>query len=392
MQHALLKRGALVASGLAIAVALAACGSSGSPEGPPSGSDRVIQISAVQPVSGAFAVFGADIVNGIKLAEKVVNDEDLLAGTKIRIDIKDENSTPATAASLTAEIANSDAVAVIGPPGSANALAAAPIAQRSGLPYVAILSFVDGVVETGDHIFRISTPLNALSGLTMDEIAARGAERVAYIYNLENPTLVELAEDYLSNGLEERGIEVVASIGTPPATSYSQLVAQLLQAQPDMVGILHTGPANPEILSDLREQGYSGEVFTHGAAAGLYDAMPQHTEGMFYSTDFTLNMPYETTAAFTEAYQSEYGHPASTYAAAGYDAVMFLVQSIVGVSDDGTVDRADVLRGMQALAESGEFVGNVGPISFIGEGNRSALAGGVLVELVAGEEKVIKTG
>lgn len=380
---------ASLAAATAALIGVSACAApeSNTPAAP--GAVQEVVIDAVQPVSGIYSAFGAQIINGIKLAEKTVQESGMLGDLDFKVNIKDENSEPATAAALTAEIASSQAIAMIGPPGSASALASTPIAQRGGVPYMAVLSFVDGVVEAGDHIYRISTPTNTLSGMMLDEIVERGGKRVAFIYNVENPTLVELAEEYITEGLADRDVEIVSAVGVSTSTSYSQIVAQVLQSDPDMVGILHIGQPNADILNDLRTQGYDGQVFTHGTAAGLFDAIPDMAEGMFYATDFTLDLPFETTRDFITAFEAEYGHSPTSNAAAGYDAVMFLAHALANAD---TVDRAGLLAAMEDLAASGGYEGTVGPLPFVGEGKRSAQANGVLVELRDGKEVVLKVG
>lgn len=381
-----IRRVSLLAAATSV-VLVAGCATGPANDSPADSSAAVVKISAVQSLSGVFASFGREIVNGIELAEKTINAEGLLGQRVLQVDVKDEASTPATAASLVSEAGASEAIAVIGPPGSASALATAPIAQSAGVPYVSLFASVDGVIEAGDHIYRITTQLNSLIDITLDEIEDSGAERVGFVYATDVPTLVELAEEYIAPGLAERGIDVVSAIGTSTSTtSYSSLIAQLLASQPDTVGILSVGAANPSILSELRLQGYSGDVFTHANAAGLWGAVAEEAEDLFYSTDFTTSLPFAATEKFVAAYEKEYGTPANAYAAGGYDAVMFLAQAL---AQDNAETRAELLLAMKSLAEAGDFVGSVGrPIAFAGEGNRQAVAPGVLVRLKSGEEVV----
>src|SRR6267142_4482338 len=72
-----------------------------------------IQIGMVQPLTGAFAAAGTDVVNGAKIAVEEINAKGGVLGKKLELVIEDTKSNPTEAAAVTEKLVVRDKVPVL---------------------------------------------------------------------------------------------------------------------------------------------------------------------------------------------------------------------------------------------------------------------------------------
>ncbi len=114
------------------------------------------RIGLILPLSGAQASFGTDAIKGAQLAEAEINAAGGVLGHPIKLIVRDSQSdTEATVATVTELAEKENAVALIGEIASDRTLAAAPVAQKLGIPLITPGATHAGVTAAGDYIFRV---------------------------------------------------------------------------------------------------------------------------------------------------------------------------------------------------------------------------------------------
>ncbi|MBW2304237.1 MAG: penicillin-binding protein activator [Deltaproteobacteria bacterium] len=109
-------------------------------------------IGCLLPLSGPFAIYGQEVLNGILLGMNLFNDSGENQG--IELIIKDTAGKPERAASMIQDLAErGKVIAVIGPLASKPALAAAGKAQELGVPLIT-LTQADDITSRGEMVFR----------------------------------------------------------------------------------------------------------------------------------------------------------------------------------------------------------------------------------------------
>jgi branched-chain amino acid transport system substrate-binding protein len=288
--------------------------------------------------------------------------------------------------------AKSDAAAILGPLLSNEALATAPIAQREKVVDVATQSQNDGLLKTGNYIYRLTTSQLKYDNLTVNELAKRNVKTVKMVYANDNPTLVDVSTKLFPDGFKQVGIQVQGNTGIPSATTdFSSLVSKLTAGNPDAIGIMLVGTPIPSLTKALRTAGYKGVLFGNSAStAGSLAPAGSAATGFLYSVDYTQDLDFPSSQKFVAAYKAKYPDlPAYGYNATGYDAVKFIAQAIKA---SGDASRDGVLKGAQQVASSGKFEGAVGPAKFTDPDHRDIAAAGALVEWRDGKEHLITAG
>ncbi|MCG8588782.1 MAG: ABC transporter substrate-binding protein [Proteobacteria bacterium] len=199
-------------------------------------------VGVVLPLSGPFAEFGEESLNGILLAARVFEERDATASengvpavsarsgapTSVRVVVRDSRGRPDRAAEAVRDLARDEnLVAIIGPLLSGECEAAAQAAEEAGVPLLA-LTARGSVASERANVFRLrTTPSDEVSLLAAHAIEELGAERFAILY----------PEDGYGRGMRKqfweaisaRGGVIVASSGyDPKATDYAGPIREMI--------------------------------------------------------------------------------------------------------------------------------------------------------------------
>jgi branched-chain amino acid transport system substrate-binding protein len=152
-------------------------------------------------LTGTTATFGISTRNGIDMAVDEVNKSGGLLGKKVRVIVEDDQGKPEEAQTVVTKLITKDQVmAVLGEVASSRTMAAAPVAQQSGIPLISPSSTNPKVTEIGDYIFRVCF-IDPFQGLVMAKFARNTlkVKNVAILRDIKNDYSVGLADVFVDN-------------------------------------------------------------------------------------------------------------------------------------------------------------------------------------------------
>ncbi len=137
------------------------------------------KIGCLLPLSGPFAIYGEEVLNGIQLS--IFNGG--ASQLNIELVVRDTRENPEQALAGLEDLAhNEKVIAVIGPLISKTAGPVAARAQELGMP-IMTLTQKEGVTSAGNMVFRnFMTPLREVKRVLTPEIIDRGISRFAILY------------------------------------------------------------------------------------------------------------------------------------------------------------------------------------------------------------------
>lgn len=201
MQHTrTVMRRTVVATLLATAAGLAAIGAAAA--------QSTIKIGLVQPMTGAFATAGTDVVNGAKIAADAINAAGGVLGRKLELVVEDTKSNPTEAASVTEKLIVRDKVPVLmGASASTATLAVMPKLMEYKVPMLVETSSSSKITTAGNPwIFRIAPPSEveaAVFGRTVGKLGIKKADFLGVNNDWGRGTADEFARV-----LKEKGITI----------------------------------------------------------------------------------------------------------------------------------------------------------------------------------------
>lgn len=319
-----------------------------------------IKVGALYGVTGGMSSIDGPGLNGFKLAAKQINEAGGVNGQMIEvIAIDGKSDQTATTSAATELIEVHKVVAIGGLNDSTFALAAGPIAQAAGIPFVTAGATLPTLPEQiGDYFFMApfgdDAQAYAIADYAFNELGTRSAYMlVDQAYDFTTALARFFKERWEANG----GTIVLEDTYNSGDTDFSAQIARVkaLDPQPDVLFISAIPNEAGITTKQFREAGLtqpiiSGDGFDTpliGEVAG------ELADDVYYSTHASLDNEAEIVQSFVAAYEAEYGRkPENAFAALGYDTMNLIADAIrrAGSTEPAAIrDALAATQGFQAV-------------------------------------------
>jgi branched-chain amino acid transport system substrate-binding protein len=364
------------------AFALAACAGAKSD----SGSDEIV-LGEFGSLTGTTATFGISTKNGIDMAIDEVNKGGGLLGKKVRVIVEDDQGKPEEAQTVVTKLITKDQViAVLGEVASSRTMAAAPVAQQSGIPLISPSSTNPKVTETGDFIFRVCF-IDPFQGLVMAKFAATTLKlkNVAVLRDIKNDYSVGLADVFVENFKKLGGSIVANESYSEGDTDFSAQLTSIKSKNPQAVFLpgYYT-----EVGLVVRQAKKLGLTIPFMGGDGwdspkLVEIGGEAVNGSYYSNHFSVADPNPAIQKFVTDYRTRFGETPDALAGLGFDAAGVLLDGIKRAnSTDGTKIR-------DAIAATKDYPGVTGRITL--DKDRNAVKPAVVLQVKDGKLVYVET-
>jgi len=354
-------------------------------------------VGCLLPLSGPFAIYGEEILNGIQLGMATLGEK--WQDSDLELVIKDTKGTPEdTLAGLENLVINEKVMAIIGPLLSSTAIAAAKKAQKLGVPIIT-LTQKEKIMEEGDMVFRnFLTPSQEVKRLLDTAIYGMGIKRFGVLY--PDNSYGRFFMNLFWNKLEEMGAKVTAIESyNPDDTDFANPIkkmtglyyprpASLVQKLIEMRCIEEEEneilPEEPEPVIDFdavfvpdnfqRVAMIAPQLAYHDVldvllmgtslwqSPQLIELAKDYVQGAIFSSGFFKRSGYPRVKDFVESYRTNFDSDPGLLAASGYDTIRMLEKILAG---DEIRTRKDV---QMALIKCQDFKGVAGEITFDTQG------------------------
>jgi branched-chain amino acid transport system substrate-binding protein len=346
----------VVVAGL-LSLSLAACASGGSGSSANSvGLPSTVKLLDVVPLTGAGAVYGPSIKDGVQLAIDDVNSSRFLGGTKLEADYVDDTTATSTAAQIAAEDTGKYPI-IFGSVGSAAAAAQAPIFNRAGQPTIFMEAGGDGVL-IGPSLFRL-TPLSAgLVPMELKYLQSKKVKTLSNIYDSDLPTDQAISAA-LAKEAPTYGIKVVGTVSaTSTTTDISGSFSKLLAYKTDAISVVLVGAQFGTAVNQINQAKYPGVVVSQAGAALPLASIGSPANGWTWPGTWTAPGDNELSAKFTAEYEKKYGATPFYTAAEAYDMVYYAARALKKAN---STDKGAIATALKAVGEEG-FPGLLGDV------------------------------
>jgi len=353
------------------------------------GGADTIKIGAVENLTGSQASLDTHSLNGAKLALKEVNDAGGVLGKQVELVVRDGKSDPATLAVVTSDLIGRGVVALTGLSDTTMVLAAAPVAQQAGIPFVTSGATAPSLPDdVGDCLFMEPFGDNvqaaAAAEFAYNDLGARSVW-ILYDKAMDYTYLLQRYFDDRFAGLG--GSIVFKDTYQTGDTDFRAQITRLksLKTLPDIL-FISSGPDDiGTIVKQVRDMG----VDTPIVGGDGYDtpllaevAGPDDANNIYFTTHVSLEAPQ--VQVFVNSYTQMFSHPPeNAFAALGYDAFNLIIDAIkrAGSTDPSAIK--------DALAATQGFAGVTGTINYP-EGVRVPQKSVTIIKVVDGVFKFVK--
>lgn len=355
--------------------------------------DSTIKIGGIFNITGGQASLDQPSLNAFQLAADEINASGGVNGQQIEVISVDGKSDPATTTSAVQELVDVKKVKVVaGLSDSTYVLAAGPIAQQAGIPFITSGATAPEIPDqVGDYMFLAPFGDNIQAYAAADfALNDLNADTAWVLTDTGSDYTLGLAKYFKERYLDKGGkISLEDKYNGASDVDFSAQITRLknlpeqpkvlfVSAQPDKCGL---------VVKQLRDMGVDTPVI----GGDGYDTpdlvklggVPQ-TNNTYFTTHVSLGNTDGSVTKFVDAYKSKYNiEPENAFAALAYDT-MYLIADAIGRagSDDPTAIR-------DALLQTDGFKGVTGTISYQ-DGSRIPLKSVTIMKVDNGNFEFVK--
>lgn len=309
-----------------------------------------VRVGAVFSETGGFGSIGAPGLAGMRLAAAEINARGGVLGRRVQLVAADSRSRPGQVAAAVRRLIEEERVVALGGLNDSTlALAAGPVAQRAGVPFVtsgATLPSLPRTVGNGFFMaaFGDDAQAHAAADLAREDLQARSA----FLLVDRSADFTRALARFFRQRFTARGGKVAGrrSYATGER-DFSAAMARIraLRPQPDVLFFSglpsEAGPLVRQArAAGLRQPILSGDGFDTpliGRVAGRL------ADDVYYSTHVALDSAAPRIRRFVSAYRKRYRRkPENAFAALGYDTMRLIADAIrrAGSADPAAIRRA----------------------------------------------------
>lgn len=321
---------------------------------------ETIKIGALYGVTGGMSSIDAPGMNGMKLAAKQINAAGGLLGKQIELIAIDGKTDQTATTNAASEMINVHKVVAIGGLNDSTfALAAGPIAQQAGIPFVTAGATLPSLPEqVGDFFFMApfgdDAQAYAIADYAIDDLGAKTAYMlVDQAYDFTTALAKFFKERFTGRG----GTIVLEDIYKSGDTDFSAQIAKVkaLNPQPDVLFISAVPSEAGLTTKQFREAGLTQPIISGDGfdTTLIAEVAGENADDVYYSTHAGLDNPDAKVQNFVKAYAEEYGRaPENAFAALGYDTMNLIADAIkrAGSTDPKAIrDALAATKGFDAV-------------------------------------------
>jgi branched-chain amino acid transport system substrate-binding protein len=352
----------------------------------PKGPNRGIRIGFYGSLTGTTATFGQSGKNGAALAVEEINAAGGVLGDNLILLPEDDRSEPEEAASAVSKLISRDhVIALVGEAASSRTLAAAPIAQRVGIPMVTPSSTNPQVTRVGDYIFRACFT-DDFQGDTLARFAADSlhARTASLLVDVRSDYSVGLAEAFRKGFLRRGGRIAAEQRYSEGDTDFSAQLTQLRGAAADVLFVPGYYTEVGLIARQKKALAVPGTLLGGDGwdSPKLIEIGGDALEGARFGTSYSSSDPSSEVQRFASRYRGKYGADPDSVAALSYDSVRLLADALRRSGDTSGP------RLREALASTKDFPGVTGTFSF--DAGRNPVKSMTILEVAGGRYRFVE--
>jgi branched-chain amino acid transport system substrate-binding protein len=342
-----------------------------------------IRIGQFVSLTGTTATFGQSMSKGVTMAIDEANAGGGVLGRKVSLITEDDQSKPEEAKTAVIKLIKQQrVVALLGEIASSRSLAAAPEAQRAGIPMVTPASTNPKVTQVGDYIFRTCF-IDPFQGSTMAKFAhdTLKVNQVAILKDVKNDYSVGLAE-FFEKTFTGLGGQVVATESYSEGdTEFRAVLTAIRSKNPQAIYVPGYYTEVGLIARQARELGLKVPLLGGDGwdSEKTLEIGGDAVNGDYYTNHLSAEDPSPVVQGFIQKFKAKHGEVPDAMAVLGYDAARILLDAIKRA---GSTDGAKI---RDALAQTKDFPGVSGSITI--DADRNSKKNIVVLKIDGGKVK-----
>jgi branched-chain amino acid transport system substrate-binding protein len=305
----------------------------------------------------------------------------------VKLVSEDDRGKAEEATTVVRKLIDRDQVhAILGEVASSRSLAAAPIAQRAGIPMISPSSTNPKVTQQGDYIFRVCF-IDPFQGKVMAKFARETlkAKSAAILRDKSQDYSIGLSDVFAAEFKGMGGQIVDDTAYQSKDVDFKSQLTTIKQRKPDVIFVPGYYTEVGLIAKQARESGITVPLLGGDGweSPELYSIGGKAIEGSYFSNHCSPHSKEKVVVDFVAKHQAKYKKDPGALTMLGYDAAMVLFDA---------VRKSPSLKGSDlkdALAKTKDFPGVTGNITL--DADRNAVKSAVVLKVQGGKDVYVAT-
>jgi len=292
-----------------------------------------VKVGVEVALTGPIAFAGVPVKKGMELALEELRTSSEYPDFEIEALFEDNGPDKSQAIALTQRFAVRDkAIMILGPIGTSEALAIAPIANEQKISVMTV-AVSDDVLKSGPWAFKIyQNPVEVMESLS-EYAVDKGKIKRAFVAFMRDADSYIIYKNAVINYLKRRGIEVVGEASALSTESdFSSIGTKIAAANPDALFLATLPATGANIVLQARQAGMRADVKLFGGntlATPTYARIGgEAVNGTVVPADYFAGTPTDANKKFVAAYRAKYNEEPDLYNGVGYNLVKMAADSI----------------------------------------------------------------
>lgn len=304
-----------------------------------------LKIGMVLPMSGPFAGYGEQILNGARLY--IAQHGDKVDGRTVELIVKDDTGVaPEVSKRVATDLVVQDKVNVLAGFGlTPSAFAVAPLSAQAKVPMVVMNAATSSVTEKSPYIVRVSMTLPQNSAPMATWALKNGIKNVYTVVADYGPG--HDAEKQFVKTFTEGGGKIVGEVRTPVKNpDFSPFLQKVKDSKPDAIFLfVPAGEQGVAFLKGYKERGLDKDGIKLISTGDLtdedvLDAMGDAAVGVVTSFHYSEDHKSAANKSYTDAYYKAYPNKRPNFmSVAGYDGMHLIYDVIKKNGGDSAGDK-----------------------------------------------------
>lgn len=319
-----------------------------------------VKLGVVMANTGTYAFVGTAVINAVRLAFDEMQARNYFGGTKVSLLVEDNRSNTQEALALITRMATRDnAVMVIGPVATGEAMAAAPVANDLKMP-IFTTATSPAVLKSGPWVFKVTETADQYMTVLGEHVAQRRKPKSCFNVTIRDNEGYILQANVYRDVIRKGGVAIAAEESILAAdTDFTALGTKIANSKADCLFLSTPPEQGANIILQARQSGMPANTLLVGntgmGSVNYLKAGGRAIEGTLFSAESVPSGVNDLARAFIQNYTKRYNVAPDSWAMVGYSMALIAGNAIKAAGPNPT--REGVRQAMLATKNLPVVVG-----------------------------------
>lgn len=303
-----------------------------------------VKLGVVMSNTGTYAFVGTPVINAIRMAFDEMQASNYFGTTKVSLLVEDNRSNTQEALALLTRMATRDnAIMVIGPVATGEAMAAAPVANELKIP-IFTTATSPAVLKPGPWVFKVTETADQYMALLGDHVAQKRKPKSCFTVMIRDNEGYITQHNALRDVVKRGGVAIAAEESILSAdTDFTALATKIANTKADCLFLSTPPEQGANIILQARQAGMPANTLLVGntgmGSANFIKAGGTAVNGTLFSAESVPTGVNDMAKTFIANYTKRYNVAPDSWAMVGYSMGLIAANAIKTAGPNPTRDK-----------------------------------------------------